>query len=85
MAYFANGSEGMALDEQCEKCRGLYRPCPIAQCQINYNYDAVNNKVASEILNFLIKNDGTCTMFQEFKKELELSEDEKNQLELDGF
>jgi hypothetical protein len=30
----------------------------------------------------LVKDDGTCTVFETFKKQLELTEDEKNQLEL---
>ena len=82
MAYFSNRSEGMMLDEQCSDCRGGDKPCPVYNVQLLYNYDAVNNKVASNILNMLIRNDGTCTVYELFKKELEITEDEKNQLEL---
>ena len=68
MAYFANGTEGMCFDEQCSKCKYGEIPCPIAFVQMNYNYDACNNKVATAILQTLVHNDGTCEMF-EFAKE----------------
>lgn len=64
MAYFSNGSEGMAFDNQCAKCKYGMLPCPIAWVQMNYNYDAVNNKTATKILNDLVKNDGTCQMYE---------------------
>lgn len=68
MAYFSNGSEGMCFDEQCAKCRYAEHRCPIAFVQMMYNYDAVNNKVATEILGHLVKDDGTCTMFEMMEK-----------------
>jgi len=64
MAYFSNGSEGMVFDDQCAKCKYGMKPCPIAWVQVNYNYDAVNNKVATDILNDLVKDDGSCQMYE---------------------
>lgn len=71
MAYFSNGSEGACFDEQCSKCILGNKTCPIDYVQTMYNYEAVNNKVATEILNNLVKNDGTCKMLEEFKDILE--------------
>lgn len=68
MAYFSNGSEGMAFDEQCERCRFGDEPCPIACIQLVYNYDACNNKIATKIMDDLVEQDGTCTMFKQFEK-----------------
>jgi hypothetical protein len=70
MAYFSNGTEGMVFDDQCGRCKYGEHPCPIALVQINYNYDAANNKVASDILNSLVKDDGTCEMYETFKQDL---------------
>lgn len=70
MAYFANGTEGMVFEEQCTRCIFGQKPCPIAWVQVNYNYDAVGNKVATNILGDLVKQDGTCTMFREFEDTL---------------
>jgi len=77
MAYFSNGSEGSLLDEQCAKCILGDDCCPIFYVQITYNYEACNNKVASEILNYLIKDDGTCTMYTDFKDKFELSNEKE--------
>lgn len=82
MAYFSNGNEGMCLEDQCEECRYGEKPCPIFAVQLNYNYEACNNEVATKILNDLIKNDGTCYMFKMFKKDFQLTEGEKSQMEL---
>jgi hypothetical protein len=71
MAYFANGTEGMCFDEQCSRCKYGEDACPIAFVQTMYNYDACNNKVASAILNSLVKKNGKCMMFEIFKKDLE--------------
>jgi hypothetical protein len=49
---------------------------------VTYNYKQIGNDIAGEILNNLIKPDGTCEMFETFKKDFELTEDEKNQAEL---
>lgn len=59
MAYFSNGSEGEVFDRQCAKCKYGEKPCPISAVQMIYNYDAVNNDVASKILDSLVKPDGT--------------------------
>ena len=67
MAYFSNGTEGMCFDDQCQKCKYGQMACPIAFVQLLFNYDAANNKVATEILNILVRNDGTCNMWDEFK------------------
>lgn len=64
MAYFPNGCAGEVFDEQCSRCIFGERPCPVALVQREYNYSACNNKVARAILDELVKDDGTCTMFQ---------------------
>ena len=79
MAYFSNGTEGMAFDAQCGKCKYGSKDCPIAYVQLTFNYDASGNAVASKILNELVKNDGTCTMFELAKQDFFK---DPNQLEL---
>jgi hypothetical protein len=74
MAYFSNGSEGMVFDDQCARCRYGKEPCPIALVQMEYNYKAVNNEVATKILDTLVHNDGTCAMFKEFEKDFTITE-----------
>lgn len=69
MAYFSNSGDGESFDEQCTKCKYGDKPCPIAFVQMQYNYDACNNPVASQILEALVKNDGTCTMYKTFEKD----------------
>jgi len=71
MAYFPNGSAGMVFDEQCSICRYGDKPCPIAFVQMKYNYKACNDEVASDILNDLVKDDGTCEMYKAFEKDFE--------------
>ena len=34
---------------------------------MSYNYEAVGNKIATEILNSLVMNDGTCVMLKSFR------------------
>lgn len=63
MAYFANGDAGSVFDEQCLKCIFFERACPVAWVQMEYNYKAANNEVARAILDDLVKNNGTCMMF----------------------
>lgn len=70
MAYFSNGTEGMAFDEQCAKCKYGQEPCPIAYVQMTYNYDQVGNPTAEAILADLVEEDGTCKMYKTFKKDL---------------
>lgn len=79
MAYFSNGTEGMAFDDQCGRCKYGQLPCPIAAVQMHYNYDAANNKVATDILKGLVKDDGTCEMWVTFKQDLAI---DPNQLSL---
>lgn len=74
MAYFPNGTSGMCFYEQCSRCRYGEGPCPIWRVQNDYNYKACNNEVASAILNDLVKDDGTCTMFEHDPKTFELPE-----------
>lgn len=68
MAYFSNGSEGSCFDEQCMNCRYGEMPCPIAWVQMDNNYEACNNPVARKILDYLVKQDGSCAMFEMDKK-----------------
>lgn len=70
MAYFANGTEGVIFDAQCDKCKFGQSQCPIETAQVLYNYDAANNKVATDILNTIVNKDGICQMRATFKKEL---------------
>lgn len=72
MAYFSNGSEGMCFDDQCSRCKYGQEPCPIALVQMEYNYDACNNTTARKILDTLVKNDGTCTVFEMAKSDFDL-------------
>ena len=72
MAYFSNSIEGLVFDRQCNKCKYGEKPCPIALVQSRYNYNAVGNKVATNILDKLVKNDGTCTFFNMAKEDLEI-------------
>jgi len=78
MAYFSNGTEGEVFDNQCSKCKYGDKPCPIALAQYTYNYDACNNEVARKILNLLVENDGTCTMWKEFRNDFEINPNQLN-------
>jgi hypothetical protein len=69
MAYFSNGSEGSIFDEQCSKCRYGKEACPIAWAQLTYNFDACNNKVATDILDTIVDKDGICQMRKTFLKD----------------
>lgn len=79
MAYFPNGSSGMVFDAQCMRCKFGEKPCPIAWVQVNHNYDACNNKVARQILDHLVHDDGTCAVFEMAKTDFEI---DPNQLKL---
>ena len=74
MAYFPNGSAGVCFEEQCGKCIFGDEPCPIALVQVENNYKACNIPEARKILDMLIRNDGTCEMFEEFKEILEVKQ-----------
>ena len=68
MAYFSNGSEGHCFDEQCMRCKYGEEPCPVAWVQMEYNYEACNNKTARAILDYLVSNNGTCAMYEMMDK-----------------
>jgi hypothetical protein len=66
MAYFANGTEGLGLEEQCETClHGMYDGlCPVVSVQLTYNYkqlDAGNGDLRAA-MNMLINEQGQCRM-----------------------
>ena len=63
MAYFANGSEGMVLDEQCEQCHiDVDMPCPILLLYLEYNYKQVNNPDLRKAMDILVNEQGICQM-----------------------
>jgi hypothetical protein len=66
MAYFANSSEGLYLENECCKCKFGESACPIYRVQVIYNYDACNVPIARKILDELVKDDGACAMLREF-------------------
>lgn len=70
MAYFANGSDGARFERECGQCKLGEGPCPIYEVQVEHNYDAINNKMATSILTLLVKNDGTCEMLRRFPEVL---------------
>ena len=79
MAYFSNSTEGSVFDYQCSICKYGEMACPIALIQMSYNYDACNNKVAREILDSLIENNGTCAMWRQFKNDFRIDPSCKEQ------
>ena len=87
MAYFSNGSEGALLDAECADCALGQEPCPIASVQVGYNYQACNNKVATKILDALIKQEKGrylgCQM-KPFIDELANNRDVEGQMKLFG-
>ncbi len=85
MAYFSNGTEGEVFDDQCQKCKYGQRACPIAFAQLSFNYKAVNNKVATDILDMLVRNDGTCNMWDEFKTDLFIDTDQAELFNTDNL
>ena len=63
MAYFANGSEGMVLNDQCDQCcLDIDMPCPILQVYLEYNYKQVNNPDLRAAMNILVDEKGMCVM-----------------------
>lgn len=79
MAYFSNGTDGMAFDNQCGRCKYGQSPCPVAAMQMLYNYDQVGNDLARKIMDNFVKDDGTCTVFEMAKSDFEI---DPNQLDL---
>lgn len=69
MAYFSNGTEGDVFTAQCGICKYGQEPCPIALIQMTYNYDQIGNDLARKIINDLVEEDGTCTMFKTFEND----------------
>ena len=63
MAYYPNSSAGGNLDAQCAQCKYGEKPCPIALAQMMCNYDACNNKVATEVLNYIVTDETGCQLF----------------------
>lgn len=63
MAYFSNGCEGEALDNQCARCPlGQDAPCPILAVQLLYNYDQIGNEKLQECLTVLVSDKTGCMM-----------------------
>ena len=50
--------------------------------QTIYNYEADLEQTASNILNDLVQNDGTCNMFKMFQEDFEIKSDGFIQLSL---
>jgi len=69
MAYFANGTEGMTLHEQCDDCHlPDDAPCPVLLVHLEYNYEQVGNELARKIMLDLVDKDGQCLMRKEIDK-----------------
>jgi len=76
-AYFSNSTEGDCFEYQCSLCKYGQESCPIFLAQFIYNYDACNNEVARKILDSLVSNDGTCSMYKEFEDDFKIKEVKK--------
>ncbi|KPJ65317.1 MAG: hypothetical protein AMJ43_11000 [Coxiella sp. DG_40] len=57
MAYFSNGTESESFVNECAECILGNEECPIRLVHLNYNYEACNNKVATAILNNLVRQE----------------------------
>ena len=72
MAYFPNGTAGMAFDNQCMAC--LHEDpdigCPIALIQGTYNYDQIGNEKLREVLSLLVDDKELCQMYPLIKDKL---------------
>lgn len=65
MAYFANGSEGEILDDQCAECKlSNDADCPVLWVQLTYNYKQLDkgSEILREAMNCLIADKGICQM-----------------------
>jgi len=64
MAYFANGSEGFILDDQCADCLHAdeVATCPIMFVSVKYNYDQLGNEGLISCLEDLVDKKGQCRM-----------------------
>jgi len=66
MAYYSNGSEGDGFYDQCARCKFGQSPCPIALIQTDFNYDQHKDTsgTATKIMDILVAQDGTCSVFE---------------------
>lgn len=80
MAYFSNGTEGIAFDLQCAKCKYGEKSCPVAAMQLLWNYDQVGNDLAEKIMDNFVQKDGTCTIYEMAKADFAI---DQNQLKLE--
>lgn len=62
MAYFANGTEGDVLEEQCSTCPLGEKGCPIIHVQMMYNYDQIGIPKLREAMNMLVDEKGKCQL-----------------------
>jgi hypothetical protein len=83
MAYFETIEQSQVLLNQCKICRYGKKFCPIAGIQFAFNGDTFGNKVATAILDSIVKKDGTCSMFYAFRRDFEVKPKEERQLEFD--
>lgn len=74
MAYFSNSSEGECFDDQCSRCKFGQMACPVALLQMEYNYEQLREPTGklTEVMNLLVKEDGTCTVFEMAKADFEV-------------
>ncbi len=75
MAYFSNSDAGLCFAEQCSRCKYGEDCCPVALIQMQYNYSQFQNADVKQILDWLVKNDGTCTVFELMEKDLAIKDD----------
>lgn len=70
MAYFANGSEGEYLQDQCADCVLGQAACPILHVQMVHNYDQCRpgNEVLRQAMDKMIDDNGDCQMRVELLK-----------------
>lgn len=93
MAYFAKGTEGLNLDEQCDNClHGMNDGimCPVAAVQMAYNYIQLNpgNEDLRAAMNLLIGERGNCQMSAAMKTAgvvIDLSGREQQELVVSQF
>jgi hypothetical protein len=62
MAYFANGTEGLILDNQCAECPLGQKACPIMAVQLMHNYDQCGNPNLQEAMSKLVNEQGLCQL-----------------------
>ena len=84
MGYFANGSEGMYLDEQCDECihEDPDAGCPVYFVQMEFNYlqHKDGNGDLKKAMDLLINEFGDCKvkeMIDKYYKKLPLEHAEE--------